>query len=79
MMSPKEASRIANRKMKDYMLLECVDIGNRFAFSFGLKDKSVPPGMPIVCVDKANGEVTYMTIPPIENLKTLNNGKLVEV
>lgn len=75
----KKACSIAKKEFKDLELINCIDIGDKYVFSFGVNKDDVPPGLPIVCVQKENGKVSYMTIPPLENLKILENGKEIEV
>lgn len=71
----KEVQKIAQRELPDLDIMQCTDIGDRFAFSFGIKaTDDVPPGTPIICVDKSNGKVSYLTIPPIETLDLLEKG-----
>ena len=64
----------------DFEIAECVDIGTCLAFFFTCKGiDEVPPGLPIICVDKFTGEVSTMTIPPISNLLLLEKGKRIVI
>lgn len=78
-MSFEELKRIAQNEFKDMVIVSCKDIGDSFAFSYETKDGDVIPDVPIVCVDKSDGNVKYMTIPPIENLKKLEKGKEIQI
>lgn len=74
-----KAVKIARNTQKYLVVSECVDIGDRYAFSFETADGEIPPGTPVVCVAKNNGRVTYMSIPPLENLDILNGGNPVDI
>lgn len=74
--------------MKDKGVLDkfniekCVDIGDKYAFYLGLRNskKELPiPGMPIICIDKLTGELSELTIPPLENIEVLNSGIEIDV
>ena len=70
-----ELKLIAEKYMSDYEIKECTDIGDKYAFSFGNKgDDMLPPGLPIICVNKETGKISELTIPPIENLDILGKG-----
>ena len=75
MITIESAKKIAQRKMSDLKILGCTDIGDKYAFAFGIDEDDIPPGLPCVCVDKYTGEVSYMTIPPMENYYILEKGK----
>ena len=80
MINLQSAMRIAENEMPDLEIKECTDIGNQFAFGFGLKKSDeIPPGTPIICVDKETGKVSEMTIPPLENLDLLSAGTIIPV
>lgn len=79
MIELKKAATLANNTQKHLVVSGCVDIGDRYAFSFETKDGDILPGTPIVCVAKENGKVSYMSIPPMENLDILNNGITVAI
>lgn len=67
---------IARSEFPDFIVAECTDIGDRYAFGYDVKPPGLlPPGTPTVCVDKESGEISYLTIPPIENLEVLENGR----
>lgn len=71
---------IAKKEMSGLDIIECKDIGDRYAFSFGYKDdEEIPPGMPTVCINKSDGEISYLTIPPLSNLALLRAGKDVTI
>lgn len=67
------AKTIAKKEFPDFDIFSIKDIGDRWAFDF---DASVP-GVPIVCVDKLDGAVSWLTIPPLENLDIVDRGKLI--
>ena len=71
---------IAKAEMPNLEVFECIYIGDRYVFSFMAKESDLlPPGTPIVCVDKENGEVTYMPNSPFENLDILDHGKQIPI
>ena len=75
-MNFEEIKRKAEKELPDLIISRCIDIGEKYAFSFRLENEApVPPGIPIICVDKNSGEISYMTIPPLTNLDILKNGK----
>lgn len=55
-------------------LTHCYDIGNAFAFYFDEGD-----GTPFVVVSKKDGEVELMHIPPVSNIKKLENGTKIPI
>ena len=79
MITVEDACELAKKEMKKLNIIGCVDIGDRYAFFFGLNKDDIPPGTPIICVSKENGKISYMTIPPIENIDILNGGKDVVI
>lgn len=79
MITIKEAKTKAKAEMPELEVVSCVDIGNKYAFSFGIDKDNIPPGTPIVCVNKENGKITHLTIPPIENIAVLENAKEIDL
>ena len=79
MITVKDAKNIAKAEMPELEIIACVDIDNKYAFSFGVDKDNIPPGTPIICVDKTDGKVSHLTIPPIENIAVLENGKEIEL
>lgn len=77
MIELKAAYEKAHKEFSDYKLIECLDIGNAYAFYFSLGD--AVPGVPYVAVNKESGSVEYLTIPPFENLEIIRKGKKIEV
>lgn len=77
MVSVKEAYVKAKKEFPDFQLVECVDIGDGFAFYFSPSEDAV--GIPYVTVDKTSGDVGFLTIPPLENLDLISNGKRIKV
>ncbi len=77
MIELKEAYTKAHKEFPDYKLIDCVDIGNAFAFYFA-PDEAVP-GVPYVAVNKKSGDISYLTIPPFENLEIIREGKKIQV
>lgn len=74
-----EARAIAEKQMPGLHAVSCIDIGDRFAFSFADKKGRVPPGTPFVCVHKESEEVSEILVPPIENLDILEAGTIVQL
>lgn len=67
---------------KVFTIKSGVDIGDRYVFCIDFKTadpQRQTPGLPMVCVNKETGEITDMTIPPMENLDILNRGKDIEI
>lgn len=67
------AKEIAQKCFPDYPFFSIVDIEDKWAFSY---DTPIP-GLPFICVDKENGSVSELCVPPIENLHIINNGELI--
>lgn len=76
MMTVAQAKKLAADTYSEYPIVEILDIGDRWAFSFDSGDPPLP-GIPTVTVNKETGEVGWLTIPPLENLELLNAGKVV--
>lgn len=76
MITIREACELVKKEMKGLDIAECVDIGDKYIFSFVFDDE-IPPGTPMIGVAKENGEISYFTIPPIQNIDILNNGKKI--
>lgn len=70
-MTIKDAYEIAKEKAMGFPLLETYETEDKWIFKFGaVGDNGMRfPGTPNVVVDKNSGVVSYITIPPIENLK----------
>ena len=79
MITIKEAKNKAKAEMPELEIISCIDIGNRYAFSFGVDKDNIPPGTPIVCIDKEKGEISFLTIPPIRNIELLEKGKEIDL
>lgn len=58
-------------------LRECVELDSGWAFYFSEEDNT--PGIPYVLVDKDSGEVEYLYVPPINNLKRIKSGAKVNL
>lgn len=70
---------IAKKGKDDFILTDCVDLGDRWAFTFepyGFDDPPAPDNCPVT-VDKITGAMECLPIPPIENLQLLKAGKKV--
>ena len=67
------AKKIAKDQFPDFPIFSITDIGNKWAFNY---DTEIP-AVPFICVDKTNGAVSYLTVPPLENLNVIENGKLI--
>lgn len=73
MISVKQAYLIASR---DYSrkLTDCYDIGSSFVFYFDEGD-----GSPYIVVNKSDGRKSRMFMPPISNMRILENGVKLKV
>ena len=76
MMTVAQAKKLAADTYSEYPIAEILDIGDRWASSFDSGDPPLP-GIPTVTVNKETGEVGWLTIPPLENLETLEKGKAI--
>ena len=73
-----EAKKIAQEQFPDYPICSIRDIGEKWIFNYDAGFDSIPiPGIPFICVDKENGEVDDLPIPPVENLDIVNSGVLI--
>ena len=59
-------------------LRRCVDIGDRYAFTFGSEDGPFI-GAPVYAVAKEDGALTFLHIPPRENLTLLKSGIAIDL
>jgi hypothetical protein len=59
-------------------IINCIDIGDHFAFAIGI-NKEPLIGAPTLTVDKKTSELDSLSIPPIENLTRLKNGTKVDI
>lgn len=84
MMNLKEIYEIAKKENEGGKVVECIDLGNKYAFLFvpnwleneevlGINDPDY------TTVDKENGTIGSLIIPPIENLELLNKGTPIDV
>lgn len=73
MITLEKAKGIAQKQFPDFPVFDIRDIGSKWAFSY---DTPIP-GIPFVCISKSNGDINYLTVPPIENLKIIENGKVI--
>ena len=78
MIALKDAYDKAKVVFPDYSLVECIDIGKAFVFYFS-DDIEATPGIPYIIVDKNTGNIDYLTIPPIKNLKMIRQGKRIDI
>lgn len=76
MITLEKAKNIAQEQAPEFSIAEVIDIGERWAFCFDMGETPVP-GFPVITVDKADGMVGELPVPPIENLDLLENGKVV--
>lgn len=70
---------IAKKDKDDFILTDCVDLGDRWVFAFEpyeFDDPSTPGNCPVT-VHKITGVVDCLPIPPVENLRLLKAGKKV--
>ena len=82
MMSLKEIYEIAKKEYENGKLIECKDLGNKYAFMFGpedLDENEMIVDEPYITVDKENGTIDYLTVPPIQNLEILKRGTNIDV
>lgn len=79
MMNIEVAIDKAKAELPDFNIISCVDLGDKYAFSFGINENDIPPGLPVICVAKENGEISHLTIPPIENIEVLKNGQEIDL
>ena len=74
----RKAKNIAQREFPDYPIAEITDIGDRWVFDYDTGNPPIPDA-PLVTISKDDGELGYMTIPPLENLEILEKGIKVEM
>lgn len=72
-----EAYEIAKEKAMGFQLLETYETEDMWIFNFGVVNENGMkfPGAPNVAIDKRTKEISYITVPPIENLKILKAAK----
>lgn len=75
MITYEEAYKRANNEYEDLKTISCIDIGEKYVFSFGIDKDDIPPGVPMVSISKKNAKVGYLTISPFENIELLEKGK----
>jgi hypothetical protein len=68
----------AKRKYTKVELFACFDIGDKYAFTFKSGGKTLY-GAPVFTVEKNTGELGYLSIPPLENLKMLEKGTKIDI
>jgi len=68
----------ASTKYKSAEVIGCTDIGDRYVFDFGVNGEPLI-GAPSFVVNKETGDITYISVPPIENLKVLKKGISVDI
>ena len=78
MITIQKARELAKKEMKEYTIIGCVDIGDEYVFSFAF-DGELVPGTPMISVAKKDGKTSYFTIPPVENIAILDNGKEIDI
>ena len=78
MITVKEAYVNAKTIFPKYTLVECIDIGNAFAFYFS-DDIDPVPGIPYVTVNKKTKDIEMLSIPPLKNLKIIQSGKQIPI
>lgn len=76
-----EAYVMAKSVAQDFELLETYETDSAWIFDFGKigKDGKLFPGAPNISVNKIDGEVKHITIPPVENIKIFRNAKKLGV
>lgn len=75
MVSWQEGKEIAAKEL-EYPILEIWDLGDKWVYVFDSGSPSAP-GIPMVSISKDEGKVGYITIPPLENIGILDEGKLI--
>ena len=75
MVSWQEGKEIAAKEL-EYPILEIWDLGDKWVYVFDA-GRPAAPGMPLVSISKDEGKVGYITIPPLENIGILDEGKLI--
>ena len=75
MISWQEGKEIAAKEL-EYPMLEIWDLGDKWVYVFDA-GRPAAPGMPLVSISKDEGKVGYITIPPLENIGILDEGKLI--
>lgn len=75
MISWQEGKEIAKKEI-EYPILEIWDLGDRWVYVF-CAGSPAAPGIPMVSISKDEGKVGYITIPPLENIGILDEGKLI--
>lgn len=78
MITVKKACELAKAEAEGLRVCSCVDIGDKYVFSFSAENGDLIPGTPVISVSKENGSLGYINIPPLENLKLLQAGKEIE-
>lgn len=73
MVTLENAKNIARNQYPNYPIFSITDIGDKWVFNY---DTPVPD-IPFVCINKVSGAVSLLTVPPLENLDIIENGKLI--
>ena len=76
MITLEKAKNIAQKYMYGYPIAEIIDIGECWVFCFNTGIHPVP-GIPAVTVNKKDGVVGVVTVPPLENLDLLDSGEVI--
>lgn len=76
MIDLEKAKIIAQKKFLEYPICSIIDIGEKWAFSYDTGEVPIP-GISIITVEKKDGKVAEMPIPPLENLDILDKGKII--
>lgn len=79
MIDAKKAKELAEVEFPDLHISACFDAGKGFAFTFVGEDNMPVPGTPVVIITKDDGSIDYLDVPPIENLKVLEEAKRIEI
>ena len=79
-MELKEAKLQVEKEIKknftEYDILQIREDKDNYYFEIGIKNEIIID-IPIIIVNKKNGGIDYLTIPPIENLKKLEKCKII--
>lgn len=56
---------------------DCVELKSYWAFYFS--ENEATPGLPYLLINKESGDIDYICIPPISNLKLIQSGVKVDI
>ncbi len=71
------AMDIKSKEFPSFTFAEVTEIEDRWAFVFSVDADTVMTPAPSFFVHKENGRVEWFSIPPLENLHLIKNGKRI--